>query len=61
MMPAASFSRDVLDNAGDLAVLPVDGSGWSDWGSPRRVFASLAGTPCHERLVGRIRDVALAS
>jgi mannose-1-phosphate guanylyltransferase len=61
-MPAASFSRDVLAKADELAVLPVEGSGWSDWGSPRRVFASLAGTPCHDRLVSRIRgDVALAS
>lgn len=55
-MPAASFSRDVLAHADELAVLPVDGTGWSDWGSPQRVFASLAGTACHERLVQRIRD-----
>lgn len=60
-MTAASFSRDVLGHADNLAVIPVDGSGWSDWGSPRRVFASLVGTPCHDRLVKRIRgDVALA-
>jgi hypothetical protein len=60
-MPAASFSRDVLAHADSLAVLPVDGSGWSDWGSPQRVFASLAGTPCHDRLVERIRgDFAMA-
>ena len=61
-MPGASFSRDVLGHADELAVVPVEGSGWSDWGSPRRVFESLAGTPCHDRLVERIRcDVALAS
>lgn len=61
-LPAANFSRDVLSHARDLAVAPVSGSGWSDWGSPARVFASLQGTECHERLVGRIRDVsALAS
>lgn len=60
-MTAASFSRDVLGHADNLAVIPVDGSGWSDWGSPQRVFASLHGTPCHERLVKRIRrDVALS-
>jgi mannose-1-phosphate guanylyltransferase len=61
-MPAANFSRDVLARASDaLAVLPVAGTGWSDWGSPARVFASLAGTACHDRLVDRIRgDVALA-
>jgi mannose-1-phosphate guanylyltransferase len=61
-MPAASFSRDVLARSRELAVLQVDGTGWSDWGSPQRVFASLAGTPGHDRLVERIRDnVALAS
>jgi mannose-1-phosphate guanylyltransferase len=61
-LPAANFSRDVLAHARDLAVAPVSGSGWSDWGSPARVFASLEGTPCHERLVDRIRGAeALAS
>lgn len=60
-MPAASFSRDVLAHAPELAVLPVAGSGWSDWGSPKRVFASLKGTACHERLVQRISgDFAMA-
>lgn len=56
----ANFSRDVLAHAERLAVVPVAGSGWSDWGSPQRVFASLAGTPDHERLVERIRGPALA-
>ena len=60
-MPAASFSRDVLARSEDLAVMQVEGTGWSDWGSPRRVFASLAGTPCHDQLVERIRgNVELA-
>jgi len=60
-MPAANFSRDGLAHAGSLAVLPVDGTGWSDWGSPARVFASLAGTDNHDRLMGRIRgELALA-
>lgn len=61
-LPAANFSRDVLAHAADaLAVLPVAGTGWSDWGSPARVFASLAGTANHDRLVDRIRgDLALA-
>jgi mannose-1-phosphate guanylyltransferase len=60
-MTPANFSRDVLAHAPALAVLPVAGSGWSDWGSPQRVFASLVGTESHARLVERIRgDVALA-
>ncbi|MEO8845593.1 MAG: sugar phosphate nucleotidyltransferase [Kofleriaceae bacterium] len=54
-MAPANFSRDVLAYARSLAVLPVSGSGWSDWGSPARVFASLAGTESHDRLVDRIR------
>lgn len=60
-MPSANFSCEVLARAGSLAVLPVAGSGWSDWGSPARVFASLAGTEGHDRLIDRIRgDLALA-
>ena len=57
-MPAANFSRDVLAHAAGLAVIPVAGSGWSDWGSPKRVFASLVGTPAHDRLIARIRGAA---
>lgn len=57
-MPPANFSRAVLAHAGALAVVPVTGSGWSDWGSPQRVFASLAGTDGHARLVARIGGVA---
>jgi mannose-1-phosphate guanylyltransferase len=62
-MASANFSRDVLAHARELAVMPVVGTGWSDWGSPKRVFASLVGTPNHDRLVERIRGrttVALA-
>lgn len=57
-MTSANFSRDVLAHAPALAVVPVTGSGWSDWGSPARVFASLKGTENHDRLVVRIRDDA---
>lgn len=53
-MEAANFSRDVFAHAANLAVIPLAGSGWSDWGSPRRVFESLAGTPDHARLLERI-------
>lgn len=60
-MPAANFSREVLAGADDLAVIPVTGSGWCDWGSPERVLASLAGTDGHARLVARIGgEVAFA-
>lgn len=60
-MPAANFSRSVLASSDELAVLPVSGSGWCDWGSPQRVLASLAGTDSHARLVARIGgDTAVA-
>jgi mannose-1-phosphate guanylyltransferase len=60
-MPAANFSRTVLSHADDLVVVPVTGSGWCDWGSPSRVFASLAGTDSHARLIARIGgDMATA-
>ncbi len=61
-MQPANFSSDLLAHASELAVLPVRGTGWSDWGSPRRVFESLAGTDHLDRLLARIRAPhALAS
>jgi mannose-1-phosphate guanylyltransferase len=59
-MRPANFSHEILAHADNLAVVPVGGTGWSDWGSPKRVFASLAGTPSHARLVARIRGDELA-
>ncbi|MGE0395324.1 MAG: sugar phosphate nucleotidyltransferase [Kofleriaceae bacterium] len=60
MMPT-NFSRDLLARTDELAVIPVCGTGWTDWGSPARVFASLSGTPSHEQLLRRIRgDVNVA-
>ncbi len=61
-MAPANFSRDLLAHTDRLAVIPVAGTGWTDWGSPARVFATLAGTASHDWLVARIRgDLALAS
>jgi len=37
----ANFSRSVLERAENLAVLPVAGTGWSDWGNPERILRSL--------------------
>ncbi|MBZ0270034.1 NTP transferase domain-containing protein [bacterium] len=42
-MTPADFSRSVLQNAGELAVVPVRDSGWSDWGTPGRVLDGLRG------------------
>jgi mannose-1-phosphate guanylyltransferase len=53
-MTAANFSHAVLSQAEHLAVLPVAGSGWCDWGSPQRVLASLAGTESHRHLLARM-------
>lgn len=53
-MPRANFSHDVLSRARGLAVTAIAGTGWSDWGSPRRVFSSLLGKPDHAALVSRI-------
>jgi mannose-1-phosphate guanylyltransferase len=50
----AGFSSEVLQRTPALAVLRLEGAGWSDWGTPRRVFQSLAGTRDHDRLIARI-------
>lgn len=49
-LPAADFSCDVLQRARDLAVVPLIGAGWSDWGTPARVLSALRGTPAERRL-----------
>jgi mannose-1-phosphate guanylyltransferase len=41
-LPPADFSESVLGRSADLAVLPVRGVAWSDWGEPGRVFRTLA-------------------
>jgi mannose-1-phosphate guanylyltransferase len=42
-LPSSNFSQKVLAcSAGKLAVLPVSGVEWSDWGDPARVISSLA-------------------
>jgi mannose-1-phosphate guanylyltransferase len=47
------FSRHVLaKNPASLAVLPVLGVGWSDWGEPGRVLARLASIGVRSEWVG---------
>jgi hypothetical protein len=53
-MRAGDFSRDVLQATSDLGVVQVLGSGWSDWGTPERVFASLVGSRRLEALEHRL-------
>jgi mannose-1-phosphate guanylyltransferase len=40
-MPEADFSKDVLQRARGLRVVPLAACGWSDWGTPERVLESL--------------------
>jgi mannose-1-phosphate guanylyltransferase len=40
-MEPANFSQGVLERAANLAVLPVAGTGWTDWGTPERILRSL--------------------
>jgi mannose-1-phosphate guanylyltransferase len=54
-LPPADFSRSVLAATQDLAVATAPSCGWSDWGTPQRVFESLAGTPGMEQLRRRLR------
>jgi mannose-1-phosphate guanylyltransferase len=55
-LPAGDFSRDVLERAEGLEVMPLRECGWSDWGTPERVLASLRGTPEFRRLVQCMRS-----
>ena len=59
-MEPANLSHDVLAHVRDLAVLPVAGSGFTDWGTPERVFKSLDGTSAHARLLERMSGAVLA-
>jgi mannose-1-phosphate guanylyltransferase len=40
-LPAADFSREVLERARDLRLVALRPCGWSDWGTPERVLNSL--------------------
>jgi mannose-1-phosphate guanylyltransferase len=50
------FSRAILERATGLRVARVDGSGWTDWGTPERVIQSLAGLPALDLLLNRILE-----
>ncbi len=53
-MAAADFSRDVLERARGLAVVPMIDAGWSDCGTPERLVAALKGTPALGQLIERL-------
>jgi len=56
MMKPANFSREILERTGDLGVIRLHGSGWTDWGTTRRVLLSLEGTPAHPALLRRLAE-----
>lgn len=62
-LPAANWSVEVLAATAParLALVAMAGSGWSDWGSPRRVFESLSGSAAHEHLLSRLGDTPIAA
>jgi mannose-1-phosphate guanylyltransferase len=53
-LPPADFSRQVLEKASGLEVVALPECGWSDWGTPERVFASLRGTAEFDQLAKRL-------
>jgi mannose-1-phosphate guanylyltransferase len=53
-MSPADFSRDVLERARALRVVPLAPCGWSDWGTPERVLKTLRGTRDYDVLIERL-------
>jgi len=53
-MPAVELNGSLLRNAKDLAVVPVYGSGWTDWTSAEHVIDSLENPRELEHLLLRI-------
>lgn len=53
LMPC-DFSSAVLQAATGLRTVRLSPCGWSDWGTPERVFASLQGTPDFPALLDRL-------
>jgi mannose-1-phosphate guanylyltransferase len=61
-IPHGNFSRDVLQNmTPQLAVRTLTGVTWCDWGSPRRVVASLAHLGIRPLWVDQLPEPALSA
>jgi mannose-1-phosphate guanylyltransferase len=61
-IPHGNFSRDVLQNmTPQLAVRTLTGVRWCDWGSPRRVVASLAHLGIRPAWVDQLPEPALTA
>ena len=55
-MRPADFSRDLMQNAGGLAVVPMVDSGWFDCGTPERLVAWLSSTADPGGILPRLRQ-----
>ena len=53
-LPTLDLSRDFLARRPGLAVVELADAGWSDCGTPERLFETLAHGPNLERLLGRL-------
>jgi mannose-1-phosphate guanylyltransferase len=53
-LPTLDLSRDFLARRQGLAVVELADAGWSDCGTPERLFETLAHGPNLERLLGRL-------
>jgi len=59
-LTASSFAADVLAvRPSNLAVLPVRGVQWSDWGHPARVLSTLAGLGIRPEWAARVAAMAV--
>jgi mannose-1-phosphate guanylyltransferase len=55
-MRPADFSRDLMQAAGGLAVVPMVDSGWFDCGTPERLVAWLSNTADPGGILSRLRQ-----
>jgi mannose-1-phosphate guanylyltransferase len=53
-LPSADLSRDILEKAEDLLVVPMIDAGWSDCGTPERLFRAFRGTTHLSELRARL-------
>jgi len=53
-LPVTDFCRDILQPAKGLAVTPMVGAGWSDCGTPERLFRAMEPSQEGMRLLARI-------
>jgi mannose-1-phosphate guanylyltransferase len=53
-LPAADLSRNILQAASGLTVVPMLDAGWSDCGTPERLFQALHGTDHLPRLLAKV-------